>query len=793
MQAVLKQPPVVDPQLLNDCLVSARRVAENPDLTMRVGTPGGGSYHNSETDEFTLDPLHCTTRHQAIWTACHEGTHSWQTPGYSTLPLTKIAKEALFSKIGFSSTYNVIEDCAGNDGMVRGFPGLARDTVAVYQEQLDSVGGILGHPDIMRVVQQIGREPKFGLALKTVLNAWAQFRVVDGNFDKVLSVDNGFSFKPSGDSDVDQVLKEAELAIRTAINKTLSDGNEPKALVREIGLARFALTEKFVFPFIEKLVRLDIKDELRNQAAKKGAEKGAFSDKTQKEISDQQSKSNKSLADGNKGEEQGKDKGQGGEEGQGEGKNSQTQGAQKDGSPTAETATQSGKGKEAFEADNSEAEASGRDAGGESQSPAATEQNKSSQMAGNQTGVNPQTLDQQPGTPPAGVIPNHENSETKNQPALEQGESEGQESNGEIQPSQQKPVDVSKLSEQAQKEIDDYLKGLSPEEKEALEAQARQLLQDLDDAIYEALKPKTAENDNSESHQERKELEELRAAQAHSWKALGNLSQGLRDAAFKSSTPYQKIYLDIVSRIDTVEEHIREVFKLEDDEEWQKGYASGQKTTGNSAMSFEADASNYNQIWHRRSLATSYSYEFDLIVDRSGSMVLDDKMQQTKRAAVFLIELLARFHVPCSVRVFDDSVKTVKKWEDDAADLEVQKQIAESFAPQGGTDDAKAIAKAYQEAEDRQEKHKYILVLSDAESGVGEKLKIILKQVQDEGKVILFHFGIGPNTSDSHGFYAYSRGDLPITGEGSFFEVFTEVITELIAEPDLFKGPKNEQ
>lgn len=643
-------------ETLTLCEVSARVVAHEPRLKVIVGKAGSGSYYDSEKLQFILDPKDCTSESRAVWISCHEGMHCWLTLPYSQIPLSINAKEDLYKQLGFSSTANIIEDCAGNDGMVRAYIGLTDATKEVYAEELAKEAGILGHPEVLRAFQKIGREPLFAKALKSILNSWAKFRVEKGDFS--LQLDKYFTFEETDNKEVDELLKKASLAIKTAINCTIKDGKENKERVTHIALNRFNLTKDYVFPYIKKLVEQDLNEETLNEAVKKAKEEGALSEKVQAEL----------------------------------------------------------------------------------------ENNKEQQEIGSNS--------------------------TSNQEILK------------------KSVDVSKLSEETKKEIEDYLNSLSPEEREELEERARKKVEELEDAIAEAFKPHNTEDDNPPTHKEIEEILNQENKTKEGKKVLGSLSMAIRDQVYRSATPYQRIYMDIAPRLEKAEESIRHVFQPEENEEWRGAFPTGQKLNIKSALQYEADKTRYNRLFDRRDVPTAYSYEFDLLIDRSGSMEKSGKLDQTKRGAVFLIELLSRFDIPCCVRVFDNTVKTVKKWEDEASDPNVQKTIAESLVPQGRTDDALAIGKAYVEGQDRQEKHKFIIVFSDAESGASKDLRLILKKIQSDQVITLFHFGIGPGTADEHGFYANSRGDLPITGEGNFFDVFVSVVEEMILEPYKFKGVK---
>jgi len=739
--------------------LTLRTVAHDPRVKVIVGPAGGGSYMNMNTGEATLDAnLVYGDYKTAIFVSGHEGMHWWLSPKPEFLPLTKAEKEGMFSQVGFASTYNLIEDCAGNDGMVRAFVGLEVPTKAAYAEQLKVEGGLLALPEVLSVATQLGKVPRFSRALAAMLADWSDFRV-NGDFNSNFADRtesnrfNAFDNKEPEQKEIKLVLLQAFNAYKLAVASTVKTGKESKADILKLGLRRFYIMQKYVFPHIQKLVAKDLKDIESQQAASDALNKG------------QQGKAGEGLSDNVK--------------------------------KALEQAAQEGFEKGAKNSADNFDQALKK----HNQISDETEPNDQSDPKAKKE------LSKEELKKLAKELSQGDSSlEERLKKKIEDGRNLDDDEKGELQEAfeaalkdkQKKeglplPIDISKLDDQTKKELQKIVEELTPEEKEALRSKAKKVLEKLDDAIATELASKDPAL-KVETHADRDKKGEQLATQTQNDLRQQAIQDSLRRLATEATTPYQRLFGDVVEQVNSSYERLKHLFKPEDDETWRGAYASGAQLNIQSALQFEADSSRYDRLFDRREDPTTVSYAFELIGDRSYSMKNYGKLDQTKRAIVYMTELLTRLVVPHEMLAFNNGTMTLKSWQQEIANEAVQKQIAENLVPSGDTNDAAAIRHAYERIKDRKENHKYIIMFSDAGSTNSHELRQIVETIEKERKVKLVHFGVGPGTKDTNNYYATSYGDLPITassGQKSFFEFFCEKMEQMILTPEMFLKSRN--
>jgi Mg-chelatase subunit ChlD len=175
-----------------------------------------------------------------------------------------------------------------------------------------------------------------------------------------------------------------------------------------------------------------------------------------------------------------------------------------------------------------------------------------------------------------------------------------------------------------------------------------------------------------------------------------------------------------------------------------------------------------------------------LLIDCSGSMD-GERIKEAQKATAFLVELMrVRLELPLVTIRFADEPSVLAGPEDDCRESEVQERILSGLVASGGTDDASAIRYACEALSDIPSSGRMVLVVSDAQSSVQDKLGQALAEADRQG-VLVVHFGIGPGTSDTQGLYARSFGDLTTAisgqrGPRDFFRVFANEVEKLVIE-----------
>ncbi|MCB0318851.1 MAG: VWA domain-containing protein, partial [Bdellovibrionales bacterium] len=338
---------------------------------------------------------------------------------------------------------------------------------------------------------------------------------------------------------------------------------------------------------------------------------------------------------------------------------------------------------------------------------------------------------------------------------------------------------------------------LSSEEQKKLLDEAEKKLKELEDLINEVVTKPLGEDQRTHSHKKQAEDKAEEDRKDKEQKRQQAQEEAFKQAVLKSLTPYGQLYREVSAEVDKSFRILRRIFVPSEDYTWNEGHPSGSKLNLQEAMQFEADPLRYSRLFERRLTPTKASYSFVLLGDCSPSMDLpyhDPTIKHLQRAMVFLTELLSRLNVEHRIDAFNDGVKEVKNWKDRISDPKIQQEVAETLNTGGRTTrDALAIKSGYAELQHREERHRYIIIISDGDSQEPENLRSILEKIKEDGEVTVVHFGVGDGTADIYGFYEHSFGNLPITAsdpERTFFSVFCKVITAMILTPEKFGRQK---
>ncbi len=351
-------------------------------------------------------------------------------------------------------------------------------------------------------------------------------------------------------------------------------------------------------------------------------------------------------------------------------------------------------------------------------------------------------------------------------------------------------VPIASLPPALSKAIDQYKKSLSPEEVAELEAQSRKNLEDLEDTLNEQLESKFNE-DRAPTHAELREYQEKATEElqrvAREITVEKEILDQLKEDRHRSLTDYEKILGEVQSKIDDAFCRLNNILIPQEAPLAEAGFSSGFRVNIGRYMQSRADPAYLDVMWEKRPTATERTHAFKLIVDVSGSMKEASKDKESQRGAVFLAELLSRLVVPVSIDAFNDSILELKDFDTPLAASSARTHIGGLIRlGGGGTLDATAIAKGYREIKELRAEHKYIIILTDAQSGQAAELKNLTRKIREDGEVVLIHFGIGAGTADTSGSYQFSFGDLTTDGSkrgADFFATFCRVIETTITEP----------
>ncbi len=755
----------------------ARTVGDDYCMGVTLGPEGGGSFFDLAESRIVIDRLVAFgSRTKAIYTAGHEGAHRLLTPRLHELPFPKKELEMMFEQTGFQSTFNVVEDPAVNDGMVRKFPGIEPAALKTIEGQALETEGLFSTTEILAWVQRNGRVPRFAKALGELFRHWARARLEHGFESAFRDLDSRLE---SSDQDVAFVLKLLRKIFAETISLTLESGHESKEDLRRLGIRRFRHVKEAIFPEISRLLERDRLDEELRDAASSGmsSEGSDLSEETRKELEEAA-------------------------------KNGRKQGAK-----AAADAFEDALGKHAeanAQGDESEAGKAGRalskkdleemaDAIAGSDSSLRERLQEKIEAAGSGAGQEPGTAShEEPSAEEEAVEKNTGETESPREKTssealadeIEASWKEQEESEG-----RPAPIDPRKLSDDARKELEEALARMSEEEKAELKERAEARLRDLDKAMAESTHP-MAEDQRAPSRSgamKRGEREE----QNRRWQERSNaLSRYFSRALEASLSPYELLFRAVAQKVDDAFSRLRPLFRPENDFTWNEGHPDGQRLNEKGAMQFEANPLHYAHLFDKRLTPQKVNYAISLLVDCSGSME-GQKMEQSRRGIVFLTELFTRLNITHCISAFNEGVSIVKDWGESISDSSIRKRIGEELQASGTTYDAHAVDAQYEKLKECRELHKFIFVISDSESMQAQDLIDSLGKIKAAGDVTVIHFGLGAGTTDTMGLYDHSFGDLSITDTSDekrdFLAVYCGVIEDVICHPEKYARSKEER
>jgi len=179
---------------------------------------------------------------------------------------------------------------------------------------------------------------------------------------------------------------------------------------------------------------------------------------------------------------------------------------------------------------------------------------------------------------------------------------------------------------------------------------------------------------------------------------------------------------------------------------WRAGFSTGQRVDLRSAMRAEANPRNLGQVWSRKTVPSRRRSAFGLMVDLSGSMAHEGRIEATMAAVALFSETLTRLGVPFRIDGFQDELIPFLDF-DDLLDPAHRRRLAtmplevRGERPGGHNrfqfnDDGPCLLAAAHHLLARPEEDRVLLVLCDgapegSRSGLGE-LEQAIRQLPTE-------------------------------------------------------------
>lgn len=766
-------------KLLDHYRVHVHIVAHDFNMIVRYGEPLGGFFFIHSPATTVLDPAEALLDPQKTeFAAGHEGAHRYNTFSYLHPDIEPVLGEfypvrQLSTAVGFNAIFNGIEDPTINRWYGIVYPGSREGMNAVYARMFKDDDARLYTPEIQLCEALVGTYPKFGQYVSQVIRKW-----FTGAWSEEL------------DPQVRAALAETAPAVERMIPMTVEQTGAPEVMRIQLGIRRYLQYLEGVWPVVKRLVADDL-NEAGYQAFRRAA------DASQSGL-DQWNPQPEGTEPGPSQREQpgtperpGADAppqpaGGSPESDQAEPRSGQGQGAADPQSPpNADPAPGSGGGKP----QPTPAQPGGKNAIDDlinglpphlkeqlkellrtmKGAPGKAEEAKQPAAAG--TGMNAAAA--RPGsTQTADGRPGQGEARPPNSPA-EPGAPNGNGAPGPVTGEDQ--------------ELRAFYRELYPQQRGGFEERGKFNLQRFEDAINEFLRSGLVPY-GVPSHGERELASQIRARSDSQQRSHLRASAELEEYRRQQMGAWELALDRQGQNIQQLTNIIRRILKPVVPER-TGGHRSGSALSLPHVLQDEQRVARTFKIFEQTTMPLERHYFFQIVADRSGSMLHYGKNHRNLEAVVLASEVLQRVRTPFEIASFDSSFAMLKKGSEPFG-LSEKEAIAQTLLDcDGGTADYAAIDEMAKRARSVNALYKVMLIPTDGGSNNETLLAESIRRCGEQG-IIVIGFGLGDGTSFVDRNYPNGRGNLSLEGfesANSFVDYFRRTIEAIVRNPQQFR------
>ena len=386
----------------------------------------------------------------------------------------------------------------------------------------------------------------------------------------------------------------------------------------------------------------------------------------------------------------------------------------------------------------------------------------------------------------------------------------GEPSSASAEASAGKPIDLGSLPEGLKQKIKEYIDSLPEEQQKEMEEKAQAAVKKFEDALNEDLQGKLS--DNPEKKAEREDRSEAGEAKEVSpvktekdlpgvdQEELKKYRDRIAKELKKDANVYEEMRQEVLPIIDKLETELREIFVARKAKGWKSGFTTGKRIDIKRRIQEKAKAvpAMESKAWQKRELPQEKDYAISLLVDLSGSMARDRKIEETFKAVIVLSEVLNRLSINLEILGFNDRIYEYQDF-----GQPMSKPVRESMGGMLGevndtsdtgkaqwNDDGWALEKASERLAHQKADRKFLIVLSDGtpeESSMHPRSKYelgkMIKKVLEETEIKLIGLGVGRGTEHVGEYYPNSIANVKVK---EMAEKLAGLIKEVIANYDNF-------
>ena len=369
---------------------------------------------------------------------------------------------------------------------------------------------------------------------------------------------------------------------------------------------------------------------------------------------------------------------------------------------------------------------------------------------------------------------------------IEKGEFAPAEKGGEPMPLDQMPEDMRK---EIEKKLKEKIDGMSEEEwgefLAGAEKKAKDLLDELETDLDKMIRGKFSDQPETKTEEKKRVEAEVKKAEGAKKiaKELVDARKEINKKLEAEKGDYERAFESVKPYVDKVADDLMNIFIAKRFPQFRRGFP-GQKLRLKGAMKYEGQR-DYKELFERRQPEERPDYKFILLVDLSGSMRDQQKIEETFKGAVLFAEALAKVDatlgtVKVAVYGFQDELIHYKDFDSELDDktrknMSIMKKETDNQGEHNRAkfnNDGYCIESASAILREQTGTNKFLVVLSDgmpAGDGVhkvpryagldsNEELRQVIKDISEAGDQYVLGVGLGSGTEHVSEFY---RNDLP--------------------------------
>jgi cobaltochelatase CobT len=401
--------------------------------------------------------------------------------------------------------------------------------------------------------------------------------------------------------------------------------------------------------------------------------------------------------------------------------------------------------------------------------------------------------------------------EAKKESENVEGQGEGQDTESPAESSGQgKPINVDALPQELKQKVKEYIESLPEEQQREIAEKAQAAFKEFEEALNEELSGKLSDSPEEKAKRDASQPIDM-GEHKHtetSWELppgvdpeeLKKYKDRIAKEVKKDANIYESMRQEVLPLIDRLETELREIFVARKAKGWQSGFTTGKRIDIKRRIQEKAKSvpAMESKAWQKREMPQEKDYAISLLVDLSGSMSHDQKIEETFKAVIVLSEVLNRLSINLEILGFNDRIYEYQNFGEQMSKIirEHMGGMLQEVYDMSDTgkaqwnDDGWALEQASERLARQKADQKFLIVLSDGtpiESSMHPRAKYelgkMIEKVLEDTDQHLIGLGIGRGTEHVGSYYPNSIANVRVQ---EMAEKLAGLIKEVVANYDKF-------